>query len=279
MGNALTYPASRPWRVLRGRRLAGWGTFLLPCALLTACGGSEPCTETVLPEDSGPVRYLSQPSFRGQRLLLLMSFKGGLTYGFYQFDSASPVPIGYAYAGLFIVKRPPDASEKEPASGLDFNFEQGLSSEATLVLSPPNEHGITLGTLRVSSARSPASTPEVTELALTESHNSTLDTSSARLAGTFAAQGRSTSGSLRFAATIENGRLRAAAVDGCEIDARLVPRPKGNLYDVTANLGVGCALGAGDFSGHALQDYLVGNVFVFLESPQRAGVMLLLGPA
>lgn len=264
------------WR----RNLTAATTASLIAALattLTACGGSDGADTTLAqPEDAGSVRFLSTTSFRGGRLLLLLSFEGGLSYGFYQFDPSKPT-LGYAYDGLFVVRRLPSAEEADPTVGVDYNFEQGTTRPATLALTAPNAFGITLGALTTVTSGPPANTTETEPFGERESANESLDTDTTTLAGTYAAQGRSVNAGLRFPAKIESGHLTATAADGCAVDGTLRARSKGNVYDVKATLGPGCPIASGSFTGHALQAYVAGNVFLFLESPTQGGVMLLLG--
>lgn len=114
---------------------------------LTACGGSDG-TDTTLapPEDASPVRFLSTTGFRAGSLLLLLSFGGGLTDGFHQFDPSKPA-LPSVYDGMFITRQIPGAKDTDPTVGIDYNFEQGSARPATLALTPPKPFGITLGTL------------------------------------------------------------------------------------------------------------------------------------
>jgi hypothetical protein len=250
-------------------------------ALLLAssgCGGSEDNgTIAAQSEDAGPVRFLSTSyNFRGNQLLLLMSFAGGLTYGFYQADFTRP-SYEYAYDGMFVVRRLPGARSSDPTIGLDYDFQNGTTRPATLALAAPNEFGIALGALTNVVAVPPANTTVTEPIGARESDNASLDTNPTTLSGTYAVQGRSVNASLKFPARIDNGRLTAMAADGCALEATLQPRPKGNVYDVKATFGPGCPIAAGAFEGHALQAYVADNVILLLESPTQGGVMLLLG--
>lgn len=243
---------------------------------LTACGGTNGADTTLAQSDAGSAQFLSTTSFRGGRLLLLFSLEGGLTYGFYQVDAGQPT-LPYVYHGVFIVRRVPEAKDTDPTVGIDYDFEQGTSRPATLVLTEPNAFGIALGALTTITAGLQMNATETEPFFATESGNASLDTDTTTLSGTYAIQGRSVNASLRFPAKIENGHLTATAADGCAVDATLRARSKGNVYDVKATLGSGCPIASGSFTGHALQAYATGNVFVFLESPTLGGVMLLLG--
>lgn len=245
---------------------------------LSGCGGSDDDVATAArPEDAGPVRLLSTSyNFRSNQLLLLMSFEGGLTYGFYQADFTRP-SYEYAYDGMFVVRRLPGARSSDPTIGLDYDFQNGTTRPATLALAAPNEVGIALGALTTVTAGPPANTTVTESIGAWESDNASLDTNPTTLSGTYAAQGRSVNASLKFRARIDNGRLTATAADGCAMEATLQPRPKGNVYDVKAIFGPGCPIAAGTFKGHALQAYAAENVFLLLESTTQGGVMLLLG--
>ena len=245
---------------------------------LSGCGGSDDDgTTAARPEDAGPVRFLSTSyNFRSNQLLLLMSFEGGLTYGFYQADFTRP-SYEYAHDGMFVVRRLPGARSSDPTIGLDHDFQNGTTRPATLALAAPNEVGIALGALTTVTAGPPANTTVTEPIGAWESDNASLDTNPMTVSGTYAAQGRSVNASLKFRARIENGRLTATAADGCAMEATLQPRPKGNVYDVKAIFGPGCPIAAGTFKGHALQAYAADNVFLLLESTTQGGVMLLLG--
>jgi hypothetical protein len=234
---------------------------------LAACGGggdSEP-----LRADAGPVKYHSQMYFRENRLLLLMSFEGGLVYGFYQSDFTAVEYPAYAYAGLVVARRAPGEAAGGPVEGVEHSFEEGIARPVRLTLAI-DEFGVAQGSL------TPLPGGPASPIVAFESDVSTLPTDTSRLNGDFAVQGRSVGGSLKFGARVTEGRLSAVAEGGCAIEASLQPRPLGNLHDVQALLGPGCPLGAGSFAGHAFQAYNTDNVYVFLESSSGGALMLLL---
>ena len=182
-----------------------------------------------------------------------MSFEGGLTYGFYQADFARP--IDYAYDGMFVVRRVPGAKSSDPTVGLDYDFHRGTTRPATFALAAINEVGFSLGALTTITAGPPANTTVTDSVSAFDSDNAKLDTNTTTLARTYAVQGRSVNASQKFSARIDDGRLTAAAADGCAMEATLQPRPKGNVYDVKASFGLGCRIADGNFPGHAVQAY------------------------
>jgi hypothetical protein len=254
-----------------------WFSVAALCMSMTGCGGTDDDGTAFTPsEDGGPVRFFSSFGFRSNQLLLLMTFEGGLTYGFYQADFTRPDYV-YTYDGMFIVRPLPDAKNSDPTIGLEHDFHNGTTQPATLALMAPNEVGFRLGVLTTVTAGTQANPTQTDRFSVQESANASLETNIATLSGTYAVQGRSVSAGLKFPARIENGHLTATASDGCAVDATLRPRPKGNVYDVTATFGPGCPIAAGAFTGHGLQAYVGDNVFLFLESQTKGAVMLLLG--
>ena len=158
---------------------------------LSGCGGSDDDGTTAARlEDAGPVRFLSTSyNFRSNQLLLMMSFEGGLTYGFYQADFTRP-SYDYAYDGMFVVSRLPGARSSDPTIGLDHDFQNGTTRPATLALATPNEAGIALGALTTVTAGPPANTTVTEPIGAWESDNASLDTNPTTLSGTYAGQDR-----------------------------------------------------------------------------------------
>jgi hypothetical protein len=169
---------------------------------LAACGGGGGNESPRA--DAGPVRYHWQTFFRDGRALFLMSFEGGLVYGFYLSDFTAVEYPSYAYAGLFIARRPAGVPAGSPVSGVEHSFEEGAALPVQLTLAI-NEYGVALGSLTRSNAgtTSPIGGPE--------SEVSGLATDTSRLSGDYAVQGRSVGGSLKFAARIAEGRLSSGA--------------------------------------------------------------------
>jgi hypothetical protein len=126
---------------------------------LAACGGGGGNESPRA--DAGPVRYHWKTFFRDGRALFLMSFEGGLVYGFYQSDLTAVEYPSYAYAGLFIARRPAGVPAGSPVSGVEHSFEEGAALPVQLTLAI-NEYGVALGSLTRSNAgtTSPIGGPE-----------------------------------------------------------------------------------------------------------------------
>ena len=241
---------------LRLRSAASTFTLVL---LAAACGGGHD-----LQPDDGAARFYDTPFFRGGRSLAVLTFEGGLTYGFYQSDFSEPPYPEYVYAGFFVSQAPSGA-------GSDYDFENGATTSIQLEL------GTQAGTDVRGTIRRP---PPMEDFPFTirESANARLPTNPVSLPGTYAVQARGPAASFKAVATLDQAHNLSVTSGACTLAAKLSPRRLGNLYDVTATIGPSCGLGEGAFSGHAVQAYVTPNIYLFLTAPGQHGVMLLLVP-
>jgi hypothetical protein len=247
--------APRPRRAVAGLLRA---LTVLSAFVLVACGG----TDAVLEEDQGTVRFYAT-SFSRSDSLALIQFEGGLIYGFYQSDISRPTYPEFAYAGFFVSG--PDHA------GYDFDFDAKARIPISLLGFSATEKALD-ATLHAASGDESLVAPRAP--------GDTLATDTSLLPGTYAVQVRSVRGGLKGAASVDtNGTLSAALADGCVIAVKLASRPLANLYDAAATIGIGCPLGSGAFSGHALQNAATRNVYVLLVSPAGEGLMLLAVPS
>jgi hypothetical protein len=231
---------------------------------LAACGGSD-----TLQPDGGAARFDSTFFFRGGRLLALVTFEGGLVYGFYQSDFAAPTYPDYAYAGFFTARLDTQRREAFLRVGTEYRFDERDAVPIELRLATPVGDTV-FGIL------AQVNTGEESTFSVRESTNSRLPTDLTTLPGAYSVQARSPSSSFKATGSIDaDGRL-SVATGNCSIEATLSPRQLGNLYDAVATVGSGCHLGEGRYTGHALQAYGLRNFYVFLTAPGRGGIMLLL---
>ena len=232
--------------------------------VLVACGGSD-----TLRPDEGAARFDYTYFFRDGRFLALLTFEGGLVYGFYQSDFAAPTYPEYAYAGFFTASHSSRYNQDLVRVGTEYRFDERDAISIKLRLADPSGDTV-FGIL------TQANGGEESPFSVRESTNSQLPTELATLPGAYAVQARSASGSFKASGTVDaHGRLSIAS-GLCSIETSLSPRLLGNLYDVVAIVSSGCQLGEGSYTGHALQAYGLSNLYVFLTAPGRNGIMLLL---
>lgn len=241
---------------------------LLASVMLVGCGGSH----DGLAEDGGRVSYYSAPDFRKFQLLSVLAFEGGLTYGFYQSDfTASPTPE-FAYQGFFVA-RPAAGEGGTELQGIEFNFDELTASTIRLRTAGTDE-----STFRAVLSDRDSGTPET--IVASSASVGTLPTDPSALAGTYTVQARSSAASIFGTATAGySGDLKIELSSTCAAEATLKPRPLGNLYDVTAQFVGRCALGGGPYTGHGVQAYSTGNVYLLLTKPSGIGLLLLLSRA
>lgn len=247
------------------KRLRSTASSLAFLVLASACGGGSD-----LRPDEGAVRFYSDQSFRSHQPLALLTFEGGLVYGFYQSDFRAPVFPEYVYAGFFVAQ-PASQLESGLRAGREYSFDAGEVSSVQLELEAPFPDSI-LGRL------TQVSTSESATFSALESADSERPTDRAALPGTYAVQARSSEASFKASGTVDASGNLSLIAGACTVTAELSPRRLGNLYDAAATLSADCPLGAGPFSGHAVQSYGARNVFLMLTAPGRRGVMLLLVP-
>ena len=87
--------------------------------LLPACGGDD-----TVRSDEGVARFYYTPFFRDGRLLTLVTFEGGLVYGFYQSDFRAPTYPDYAYAGFFAAQLSPAHVGPPSRVGTEYRFDE-----------------------------------------------------------------------------------------------------------------------------------------------------------
>jgi hypothetical protein len=231
---------------------------------LAACGGSD-----TLQSDEGAARFDYTYFFREGRLLALVTFEGGLVYGFYQSDFSAPTYPEYVYAGFFTARLDTLRDEALLRVGTEYRFEERNAVPIELRLAAPSGDTV-FGIL------TQVNTGEESPFSVRESTNSRLPTDPTTLPGAYAVQARSPSSSFKATGTVDaDGRL-SVATGNCSLEAVLSPRQLGNLYDAVATVGSGCQIGEGRYTGHALQAYGLPNFYVFLTAPGRGGIMLLL---
>lgn len=241
-------------------------TVAIACAVLaSACGGSD---DTSRPDD-GPVRYYDT-NFRQNQLVSLVSFGGGLVYGFYQEDFSQPQYPDFAYAGFFIATHDASLPSSSNRVGRDYRFDSAEVVPISLV--DFNATGEALAG-KIESAQG------VETLYASRATVDELATNTAQLIGTYAVQARSTADSRKGTASISpTGDLAANLPGGCSVSGKLVPRATGNLYDATVTFSPTCTLARGPLDGHALQSYSSRNTYLLLTAESGVGVLLLLVP-
>jgi len=243
-------------------------------AVACAMAGCLPVSGCVIsddlsPEDGGAVSYYQTSGFRGNRLLSLIAFEGGLVYGFYQSDFAAPVFPEYAYAGFFVA-RPQSGDDASPKEGMEFDFDAHTAIAVTLAASITSGDKFS-GVLRGSTDRQPDT------IFAARSSVSDIRTNTTTLGGDYDYQARSPRGSFVGVSTVSaEMTLHSQYSADCTVEAALRPRPLGNLYAVTAQIGPACSVGNGSFSGYGVQAYATGNVYLLLTNATGEGIMLLL---
>jgi hypothetical protein len=242
-----------------GSSLRNAALSLASLALTSACGGGSD-----LRPDEGVARFYDTQFFRGTRSLALLTFEGGLVYGFYQSDFAAPTYPEYAYAGFFVAQPP-------SGIGTEYNFESGEVSAIRLELSAQSGSNV-FGTLK----EVPPS--EDATFSARESANAQLPTDPGMLPGAYTVQARAPSASFKATAALDAAGNLSIASGACTVAAKLSPRQLGNLYNAVGAIAPGCNLGAGAFSGHAVQAHVTRNIYLLLTAPGQQGVMLLLVP-
>lgn len=250
-------------------KFPGVAGLLSVATLMTGCGGS---SEPLL-EDEGKVGLYSS-TFRRNQTLSLMTFEGGLTYGFYQSDFTGQHFPEYAYAGFFLA-RPQSPGGGSDRKGVEFYFD--AESSSPISLSPPIEDAANSASLATTLHTPTYGSEPISALKASVDQ---LPTDTTTLPGEYVLQARSNVGSFKGIGTLSSMQT-LAATDGanCHIDATLSPRSLGNIYTVHAMVGPHCAIGSGEFSGHGLQAYAAKNVFLLLTNPTtNVGILLLLSP-
>jgi hypothetical protein len=242
-----------------GIRLINVALSLAVLQLASACGGDHD-----LRPDEGAARFYDTQFFRGTRALALLTFEGGLVYGFYQSDFATPAYPEYAYAGFFVAQLP-------SGIGTEYNFEGGEVSEVGLELGAQSGSNL-FGTLK----QVPPS--EDSAFSVRESANAQLPTDPVSLPGAYAVQARAPGASFKAGGVLDAVGNLSVTSGACTLTAKLLPRQLGNLYDAAGTLGPNCNIGTGAFSGHAIQAYVTRNIYLLLTAPGQQGVMLLLVP-
>ena len=248
-----------------GTRLRKIASSLAFITLVSACGGGRD-----LWPNEGTVRFYDTQFFRGNRLLGLLTFEGGLIYGFYQSDFSAPTYPEYTYAGFFVAQPAPQQGPTVRA-GTEYNFDDGEVSAIRLELGAQSGDNV-FGTL------TQVPTSAESTFSARESGNSQLATDPASLPGTYAVQARSPGASIKATGVLDAAGNLSVGTGACAMEAKLSPRQFGNLYDVAATLAPNCNLGAGAFTGHAIQAFVTRNVYLLLTAPGQGGVMLLLVP-
>ena len=240
-------------------RLINVALSLALLSLASACGGDHD-----LRPDEGAARFYDTQSFRGTRALALLTFEGGLVYGFYQSDFAASTYPEYAYAGFFVAQPP-------LGIGTEYNFEDGEASAIRLELGTQSGSNV-FGTLK----QVPPS--EDSTFSVRESANAQLPTDPALLPGAYSTQARAPGESFKAAGVLDAVGNLSVTSGACTVVAKLSPRQLGNLYDAAGTIGPNCNLGTGSYSGHAMQAHVTRNIYLLLTAPGQQGVMLLLVP-
>lgn len=219
--------------------------------------------------DDGPVKYYSA-TFRQSQLVSLMSFDGGLVYGFYQDDFTQPQFPEFAYAGFFVASPSASAPDAKTRIGQDYRFNTRETVRLSLVDLHATDRDLTA---------SIQSNLETEALVASRAPIDELSTDTSTLQGDYAVQARSTIDSRKGTASIDPaGSVRIDLPDGCIVTGSLNGRRKGNLYDAGLTFSASCSVANGLHVGHAFQRYSTRNTYVLLTSKSGSGVLLLLSP-
>ncbi len=233
--------------------------------LAPGCGGSDDAPRT----DINPVRYYNA-SFRQNQLVSLVSFSGGLVYGFYQDDFSQTPFTDFAYAGFFTATPGISLPSGSNRVGRDYRFNAGEAVPISLVDFSATDQSLAASIRSSQGSESLyASRATVDELA----------TDATMLSGAYVVQARSTADSQKGTASIAlNGDLQADLPGGCRVTGTLAARAKGNLYDASVTFAAACTVASGALTGHAFQSYSSRNTYLLLTSESGNGVLLLLVP-
>jgi hypothetical protein len=238
----------------------------IACAVFASgCGGSDEAPRA----DDGPVRYYNT-YFRQNQLVSLMSFGGGLVYGFYQDDFSQPQLPDFAYAGFFKATAGASLPSGSTRIGKDYRFKSGEMVPISLVDFSTTDQAL-------------AATIESGQGAESlHASRATIDdtaTDATLLGGAYSVQARSTAASQKGTASVAaNGNLQADLPGACHVTGTLVPRANGNLYDASVTFAPACTVARGALAGHAFQSYSSRNAYLLLTSESGLGVLLLLVP-
>lgn len=228
-------------------------------------------------EDGGEAAFYNTYFYRGNRLLALVTFEGGLVYGLYQDDFSAPPVSEFSYAGFFVGKRTLSRGSTQTYAGVDFNFESGTVDPMDLSLSISLRESQVVPNRVIAFGELHRPGQEADIISATRADEAAAaQTDTSRMAGGYSGYARSVGDGLQVTAAVDaGGAFHVESVAGCTISGTLSARPLGNLFDATAAMGKACPSEAGSYAGHALRVPSTGQLLVVLTSERRENGTLL----